>query len=299
MKCAFITGISGYIGSHLARDLLKKGYKVCGLVRQPLHTEYLTAFRNRINLFTYDGSYESVLQAVKASKPDVVYHMATYYAVCHSSDQITEMCRCNLILGNYVLEAMKTCRIENIVYPSTASCHYDNESYNPLNLYAATKQAFSDVMRYYTEACGVRSITLALTDSYGPNDNRPKVLNLIKKAYCEDQSIGLSDGKQIYDVLYIDDIIHALELAGDLLERQKENSSAYQIYSRNPLSLRETVDLLQKTAGARIEVKWGARPQAARSLRGKIRVDPLLPEWQAQISLEEGLKRFWYNSVEL
>jgi CDP-paratose synthetase len=299
MKSVFITGISGYIGSRLAWVLLKKGYKVYGLVRQPLHTEYIAAFRNKLNLCVYDGSFESVLRAVKTSKPDVIYHIATCYAVSHSSDQISDMNSCNLLLGNYVLEAMQVCNIRNIVYLSSASCHFNNENYNPLNLYAATKQAFFDIMRYYTEAGDIRSLTLVLTDSYGPGDKRPKILNLIKKALRENQPIELSSGTQVYDVLYISDIVSALERAVDLLEQQKENSSVYQIYNNNPLSLRETVDLLEKTSGIHIDAKWGACLQAARSMNGKVRVDPLLPGWEARVSLEEGLKRFWNDSAML
>lgn len=295
MKNVLITGISGYIGSNFAWHLLKKGYRVSGLVRQPLHTEYIAAFQDKLDLCVYDGSFESVLQAVKTSKPDIIYHMATCYAVSHNSDQIPDMNNCNLLFGNYVMEAMKACNIKNFVYLSSVLCHFNNENYNPLNLYAATKQAFFDIMRYYTEADSIHSLTLVLTDTYGPGDRRPKVLNLIKKAFRENRQIKLSSGTQIYDVLYIDDIVSALERAADLLEHQKENSSVYQIYNNNPLSLRKTVDLLQKAVGVRINAKWGARPQATRSLNSKVRVDPLLPGWEARVSLKEGLIKFWQD----
>lgn len=299
MKRVLITGITGYIGSHLAEGLVKKGYEVYGLIRQPLHTEYINDFTDKLQLKTYTGTYSSVLNFVKEVKPDIIYHMATCYAIRHNSDQIAEMNGCNLLLGNYILEAMKECKIRNIVYLTTAFCHYNNEKYNPVNLYAATKQAFSDIMRYYTEACEIHSLTLVLTDSYGPNDKRSKILNSIKKAYKENQSIKLSSGTQIYDVLYISDIVGALERAADLLEQQKENSSVYQIYNDNPLSLRETVDLLQKTNGIHIETKWGACPQAVRGINGKVRVDPPLPGWKVRVSLEEGLKKFWNDSAML
>ncbi len=295
MKHVLIAGISGYIGSHLALDLLKKGIKVFGLVRKPLHSEYIIDFKNKLNLYTYDGSYESVLKAVESSKPDIVYHMATCYAANHSSNQIADINSCNILFGNYILEAMKEYNIKNIVYPSTAFCHYNNGKYNPLNLYSATKQAFSDIMRYYTDACGISSLTLVLTDSYGPGDRRQKILNLIKRAYRENKPIELSSGTQVYDVLYIDDIVNALEQAGILLEQQKESSSVYQIYNKNPLTLKETVELMKKTVNVQIGTRWGARPQPKRSIDNKVRVDPLLPGWNIQVPLEEGLKKFWFD----
>lgn len=296
MKRVLITGITGYIGSNLARSLYEK-YEVYGLVREPINTEYINDFRNQIRLFVYDGTYESVLRIMQEIQPDTVYHLASLYTGNHRADQILTMHQSNLLLGNFILEAMAACGVQNFVFASSVMCHYHGEMYNPLNLYAATKQAFSDIMKYYTEARNIHSLTLVLTDSYGPNDHRRKILNLLKDAAGNRTKIEMSEGSQIYDVLYIDDIVNAFEMAGLLLEKQTSASSIYQLYSTEAKTLRETVELMQTAAGVPIQIEWGKRPQSTREIKESVRVYESLPGWQPRVSLQEGLKRFWSDKT--
>lgn len=299
MKRILITGITGYIGSNLARSLSLSGkYQVYGLVRYPLHREYITDFQDKISLFFYDGSYESVLKAFRQSHPDIVYHMAAYYVGNHRADQIDTLHASNLLLGNYVLEAMSVCEIRNFVFVSSVMCHYHSDIYNPLNLYAATKQAFGDILKYYTEARKLHSLTLVLSDTYAPFDHRHKILNLLKDAAHNQKRIEMSDGSQMYDVLYIDDIVEAFKTAGSLLENQDSASTVYQLYPTDVKTLKETIELLQKVAGVSFQIDWGKRPQSKREIKECIRIYDLLPGWQPQISLQEGLKKFWNTSCK-
>ena len=293
MKRVVITGLTGYIGSHLARELIANGVEVFGLAREPWNTTYIADIEDKLHLCPYDGTAESIRKALEIAQPDVVFHLATYYARSHSADEITAMHECNLLYGNYLLEAMKACDVHSIVYVSTVFCHYQQEQYNPLNLYAATKQAFSDIMRYYTEACGIRSLTIYLSDSYGPGDKRPKLLNLLKRAYRENAPMNVSSGLQDYDVLNVADIVSALVQGGKLVQEQEKTSAAYQVYDDRCLSLRDTVALMEQVNRVTIPVNWGAVPAASRSNEKVVRVDPLLPGWQPKVSLEEGLKLFW------
>lgn len=293
MKRVLITGITGYIGAHLAKELLKCGIEVNGLVRQPLNTTYISDIQHKLNLYIYDGTYDSVLNAIKQADPDFVFHLATYYARNHSAQELTAMNHCNILYGNYVLEAMRTCEVRHIVYTSTVFCHYQQDSYNPLNLYAATKQAFFDLMKYYTDAYGIKSITLFLSDSYGPNDKRSKLLNLLKNACLENQPINVSSGQQDYDILYISDIVDALIHAGSLLPSQNVSSVSYQIYSDRCHSLKDTVSIMEQVNQISIPVNWGALPTSTRSIQKAVRVYPLLPGWHAKVGLEAGLQRFW------
>lgn len=293
MKRVLITGITGYIGSNLARELIAQGIEVIGLAREPWNTTYIADIKDKLHLCAYDGTCESIKKTLESTMPDVVFHLATYYARSHGSDEIAAMHECNLVYGNYLLEAMKECGVRSIVYASTVFCHYQQEQYNPLNLYAATKQAFSDIMRYYTEACGIRSLTIFLSDSYGPGDKRPKLLNLLKRACRENKTMNVSSGLQDYDVLYISDIVSALIQGGRLALEQEVPSTAYQIYDERCVNLKDTVALMEKVNQVTIPANWGANPASPRSNEKVIRVDPLLPGWSPEVSLEEGLRRFW------
>lgn len=292
MKRILITGITGYIGSRLARRLLPEA-EIYGLVRTPVNDEYVSGWKESVTLLPYDGTYASVEQAVQRSKPDLVYHLATYYTGRHGADDTPALIQSNLVFGAYLLEAMASCGCQYLIYASTVMAHYEGETYRPLNLYAATKHAFSDLMAYYADAGLMKTGTLILSDTYGPGDHRPKLLNLIRKAIQSGESLDLSTGTQDYDLVYIDDVTAAFELAGQQLLAGIWNNGVFQICSNQPLSLRETVERMLTLNGVDFSANWGKRESPQREMRSAVRIYPPLPGWSQHITIDEGLKRFW------
>ena len=293
MRRVLITGITGYIGSKLARELLTD-CEVYGLVRKPLNLEYLEDLEDihtKIQFVYYDGTYESMSAAVQTSQPDLVYHMAAYYTGSHGPEHIQKLLDSNITLGAHLLGAMAEHKISALVYASTIVAHYQGAEYRPLNLYAATKQAFSDLLAYYTDIGLVCAVSVVISDTYGPGDNRPKILNIIKRATKTGERVAFSSGEQVYDVIYIDDLVSAFRMAGEQLLQGAYQNAVFQAVPESPLSLRETVEKLLQVNGLNLNAGWGERPAPARELREKIRLYPTVPNWEPQISLEEGLRR--------
>ena len=289
MNRVLITGITGYIGSHLARKLLPE-YEVYGLVREPLNKAYIEDIFSQIHFVYYDGTYDSMDAALEACRPDLVYHLATYYTGSHSAEHIRKLLDSNIGMGLHLLEAMSEHAVPALVYASTVMAHYQGEAYRPLNLYAATKQAFSDLLAYYTDAGLLRAVTLVISDTYGPGDRRPKVLNLIRDAAQKKEPMALSRGNQDYDVVYIDDVVRAFQLAGEQLLAGQMQGGTFQIVPEFPLTLRETVEKMLQLHGSFWQGDWGARPPAQREILRAVRVYPTLPDWKPAVSLEEGLR---------
>lgn len=287
-----ITGITGYIGSNLARRLVDS-CEVCGLVREPLNLTYLSGIKEKIRFFVYDGTLESISAALEASRPELIYHLAAYYTGAHGPEHTPKLIDSNITLGAYLLEAMAACGCTALVCASTVMAHYQGEAYRPLNLYAATKRAFSDLLAYYTDTEQLRAVTLVLSDTYGPDDRRPKVLNLVKKAAQTGEEMLLSDGGQDYDVVYIDDVVNAFYQAGKLLLLHQEwKDETFQACAELPRTLRQTVELMLAVNGITLHAAWGGRPQLGRELRRGVRLYPPLPGWRPLVSLENGLRRF-------
>lgn len=292
MKRVLITGITGYIGSYLARRLLLD-CEVYGLVRGPLNLTYLSDIQEEIHFLFYDGTLESISNALNTSKPDLIYHLATYYTGAHGPEHTPTLVSSNITLGAYLLEAMSECGYSALVYASTVMAHYQGEAYHPLNLYAATKQAFSDLLLYYTDVKLLRAVTLVLSDTYGPGDQRPKILNLVRKAARSGERLELSDGEQDYDVVYINDVVRAFQQAGEqLLGRPEWENETFQVMSPSPCTLRQTVERMLTVNGLTLNAAWGLRPQSEREIRRRVQLYPLLPEWRPETALEEGLKHF-------
>ena len=286
-----ITGVTGYIGSHLARRLLAEGHQVSGLVRLPVHTAYIQDITDKITLLRYDGSGARLLEQMQADRPELVYHLATYYTGSHEMEHVSKLVDANVTLGAFLLEAMAACGCRNIIYASSVMEHYRGQEYCPLNLYAATKRAFYDLLCYYADAGILHTGVLVLSDTYGPGDQRPKVLNLIRRHMGSGEPIDLSDGQQDYAAVYIDDVVSAFELAGRQLCAGQWDHEIFQVLPDENYTLRETVDKLLACSGATVCARWGARPPADREIRETVRLYPPVPGWAPRVTLEEGLQR--------
>ncbi len=289
MKKVLITGVTGYIGSHLAKALLPE-YEVYGLVRTPLHTEYIADFQGQLHLLPVDGTYASIHSAVQSAQPDLVYHLAAYYTGAHGAKDTPKLVDSNITFGAYLLEAMSACGIPALAYATTYMTHYRGADYCPVNLYAATKQAFSDLMSYYTDAGLMRAATLVISDTYGPGDRRPKVLNVVRRAARTGERVALSAGNNPYDVVYIDDIVSAFRILGERLLRGDFRNDSFQAVPESPLSLRETVELMLRVNHLALDAGWGERPAAEREMAEPLRLFPTPPGWRPRVPLDVGLK---------
>ena len=290
MKRVLITGITGYIGSRLARALLLE-HAVYGLVREPLNTTYLPSeLLEKITLLPCDGTGESVQAALEASCPDVVYHLAAHYTSARKMEDVRQLVQSNLAFGAELLAAMCETGSQKLVYATTVTTYSMEGHYQPLSFYAATKQAFSDLVEFYTSAGLMSAVAIALADTYGPGDCRPKVLNLVRQAALDGSPIDLTSGTQIFDVTYIDDVTRAFIGAPDLPHDLPHQF--FQLGSENPRTLRETVELMLQVNRLTLRTNWGGRPEPERQLREKLRVYPAPPNWKPEVPLEEGLRRF-------
>src|SRR5690606_40584249 len=79
------------------------------------------------------------------------------------------------------------CNVKYLINTSSYSQHVNQEHYNPNSLYAATKQAYEDILRFYSTKLNI--INLVLFDNFGPNDPRPKIMNLLYKSLVEKSTL--------------------------------------------------------------------------------------------------------------
>ncbi|MCI8537688.1 MAG: NAD-dependent epimerase/dehydratase family protein [Oscillospiraceae bacterium] len=294
MGKVLITGITGYIGSRLARKLCLEN-EVYGLVRQPLNTTYLSEdLRRRIRLIPYCGTGESIAAALERVQPGMVYHLAAHYTNGHSFEDAGRLLESNLAYGVNLLEAMDQTGCRRLVYATTITTHAAGVEFQPLTLYAAMKQAFSDLTAYYTGRDRLHAAAVALADTYGPGDRRPKVLNLVRQAILEGTSLDLTSGRQIYDAVYIGDVVKGFIKAAEALDDAPH--SYFQLSSREPLSLRETVERLLALNGLTLRANWGGRPRTDALTAEKLELYPAPPGWRQEVPLEEGLRRFWADA---
>jgi len=290
MKKILITGATGYIGSNLSRKFINDGTKVHALVLPDINFEYIDNIKNNLIFHIYDGTTESVFKAVKQSEPDIVYHLASLFLSEHKSEDIINLTNSNILLGTQLLEAMTKHGVNTLINTGTSWQHYNNEEYNPVNLYAATKQAFEDILKFYTDSGFIRAVSLHLFDTYGPGDNRPKLFNMLKNASEKNETLNMSPGEQLIDLVYIDDVVNAFQLAGNyILKHDKIINEIHGVSSGDPGTLKEIIEIYNSISDKKVHVVWGGRPYRRREIMIPWNTFSTLPNFKCCISLRTGI----------
>ena len=287
---ALVTGATGYIGSRLCQHLLAEGWEVDALVR-PSGRPLPESLAGKVSLRTHDGSTQSLLDSVTQANPDVVFHLASLFIAEHRSEQVTDLINSNVLFGTQLIEACARAGVKRFINTGTSWQHYRSDAYDPVCLYAATKQAFEDILDFYVDAFGIDVITLKLFDTYGPDDPRPKLVNLLLKALRTGEAIGMSPGEQLLDLVHIDDVTRAFAVSAQhLLDgRSPPSHKHYAVSTGKPISVRQLVALLEQVGGKALKVTFGARPYREREVMRPWRAGQQLPHWRAEFDLPSGL----------
>ncbi len=288
-RVALVTGATGFVGSNLVDRLVQEGWQTHIVCRTDSHIPDTTEFIKVIK-HIYDGSTNSLIQCVENAKPDIVFHLASLFLSQHESKDIEALIQSNVLFATQLIEAMRVNNISRFINTGTSWQHYNNEDYNPVCLYAATKQAFEALLDYYVQACDLKAITLKLFDTYGPNDPRPKLFHLLNKAATTGQALDMSAGEQLIDLVHIDDVIEAYLIAAQrLLEDKVIEHESYAVSSGQPLPLKELVELYAKITEQTVNVNWGARPYRYREVMKTWDKGQLIEGWKLTKDLHTGL----------
>ena len=291
-RIALITGGTGYVGSSLAKRLISIQWEVHVIVRAGSSLALLAGVEEQVHVHDHDGSTDSLVRIMEVVKPDVVFHLASLALAPHTPKDVVPLIQSNITFATQLVEAMVQNKIRNLVNTGTSWQHFENKSYSPVCLYAATKQAFEVMLQYYIEARSVKAITLELFDTYGPNDPRPKLLHLLGKIAASGEVLAMSPGGQMLDLVHIDDVIEAYLLSAErLLGAEETRYEQYAVSSGRPLSLKDVVACFEKITGKKLSIQWGGRPYREREVMLPWSLGNQLPGWSAKITLEEGLRR--------
>ena len=294
-KVALVTGATGFVGSHLVQGLVKDGWQTHIICRCDSNIPTFVEFDDVIKHF-HDGSTDSMINCLSDAKPDVVFHLASLFLSQHEAKDIDNLIQSNILFGTQLLDAMRVNSIHNFINTGTSWQHYNNEDYNPVCLYAATKQAFDALLEYYLQACDFKAITLKLFDTYESNDPRPKLCYLLNKAAKTGQPLDMSKGEQLIDLVHIDDVVEAFIIASQrLLDNKVTKNESYAISSNNPMPLRELVELYAKITEQTIKVNWGARDYRYREVMKTWTKGNEIDCWTPKISLVDGMRKIFVN----
>lgn len=286
-----ITGATGFIGSHLVDSLLKNKHKVYTVVRPSTN---LSKVNKKVSIFTFDGNIESLITFILKEKIDGVVHLASLFLAAHKPEDISKLIQTNIQFGTEILEAASSANVQWFINTGTFWQHYKDKDYSPVNLYAASKQAFEVFAQFYTETTNINFVTIKLNDTFGPNDTRSKVFALWSKISKSKEVLGMSPGEQIIDISYIENVIDAYLQLISVISKDKNRKLAnksFAVQSNKRLSLKKLALLFEKVSGQKLNIDWGAREYRFREVMLPWTKGRKVPGWKQKISLEDGIKK--------
>lgn len=283
-----LSGATGYIGKNFVQ-LLSSKYKIFCIVRKVSNIDDIRNIRCTILSYSDEKELYGVLDRIK---PDVAIHLAGVFFGGHDSNSIGEMIDCNVRFSTVFLDAVVKAGCRRFVNTGSYWQNYLCDIYNPVNLYAATKQAFEDIIRYYIEAESISALTLTIFDTYGPGDNRKKILNSLMKLR-DGESIDMSRGNQKLFLCYINDVIKAYDVSIERIMNISDGiMEKYSVRTDTPIPLREIVERLLSISGRTININWGALPNRNREIENPSGIGKTIPDWKPDYDLDRGLKLF-------
>jgi UDP-glucuronate 4-epimerase len=224
-----VTGVAGFIGSHVAHRLLERGRPVLGMDRLG-EGEEARLQRDRLARLTGREGFEfapvdlcdaPAVQALFAREPGcTVLHLAARSGVRRSAEHPREYTQSNLVAFGEVLEGCRAAGAAHLVFASSSSVYGGNtrlpssvgaEVDHPLSFYAATKRANELMAHAYAHQHGLPCTGLRLFTVYGPWGRTDMAPYLFTRAILEGRPIDVfHEGRARRDFTYVDDVVEGL-----------------------------------------------------------------------------------------
>ena len=261
-----VTGATGFVGQHLLPYLEKKGHEVYALVRPS--TDGSKVYTN--HLYVFEDDIEHLASYLLENHVDGIIHLASLYIAEHKPEDIKNIVTSNVYLGTAVMEAAVKAGVKWFLNTGTIWQNYNVEPYSdrycPVNLYAASKQAFMDMAKYYTEVSDIKFCTLKLCDTYGANDTRRKIFALFEQIAKSGECLKMSPGDQKLDIVHIDNVVRDFEALAEKLDNGEQLREEYVVSSGRQKSLKEIAKQYEIDHQVILNIEWGGRPYRKREV---------------------------------
>ena len=319
MSASFIvTGVAGFIGSHLSAALLARGDHVIGLDNfDPFYDRKLKLANvaqlapDRFELVELDiRDAHAVRELFDRARPAGVFHIAALAGVRPSIADPTRYTSVNVDGLVSVLEAARACDCQQFIFASSSSVYGNNTKVpfaetdrvdEPISPYAATKRAGELICHTYSRLFGISIACLRFFTVYGPAQRPDLAISKFMRLIADDQAVPMfGDGSTSRDYTYIDDIIQGVLAAHEFLSSaspKPQASPLFRIFNlggSQPVSLRDMIESVGAVVGNKLRIEQlpmqvGDVQQTYADLtrsREELGFDPQTP-------FEDGLRKQW------
>ena len=266
MNKILLTGSTGFIGSALVKNLSQNN-KIYVILR----TKKKIKISNNINKIFFTN-YSELDKKIKKIKVDVIIHCATHYVKSHKINDLEKLSNSNILLGNILLDNLISMKVKKFINFTTVWENYDGKKNNFFNLYSAYKKAFSHLINYYDGILkNVKFYNLTISDTFGEQDKRKKIINILKINYKKNLITKIVSKNLFLNLLNVEDIINAVKI----ILNNKSKPGSYLLKNSKNYSILEIVNKINKDMSKKIKVAWLSK----KIIKEKIYKQPKLQNW--------------------
>ena len=248
MKKILLTGSTGFIGSQLLNEL-SKDYIIYITLRTK--TKKIIKKNNIVKIF-FDN-YETLNKKLKKLKVNTVIHCATHYVKNHNFEDLKKLSNSNILFGNVILENLEVMGVKKFINFSTVWENYNGKKDNYFNLYSVYKANFSKITYFYKKKLNdISFFNLTISDTFGKNDKRIKIINLLKNNYKKNIQTKIISKNLYLNLLNIVDINNAVIL----ILKHKYKSGSYLLANKTDFKISLIIKKINNISKKKIKVKW-------------------------------------------
>jgi nucleoside-diphosphate-sugar epimerase len=290
----FITGATGFIGSHIVRAVVSAGHEVAALRRKKSSLARCADFLDRVTWLDHDDP--DWLPRTIAENPAVIIHSA-WAGVTAAERADWKLQATNIVLFSDLLQIADGVKLQQFIalgsqaeYGPVHGRVAETHPCRPDTAYGATKLACLALLEGFARQRGLAYAWLRLFSIYGPGEGEQWFISNLIRQMKLGQPPQLSGCEQRYDYLHIHDLAAAL-LA---VLRQPEISGVFNLSSNASLPLKQVVQWIKEYTGCPAEPAFGALPyRAGQSMHiegDSTRFNQAFA-FQPQIDIVEGLRK--------
>lgn len=305
---AIITGITGFVGSHLAEYILglNEGHKIYGFCRWRSPKDNLEKIYSKIELLDADLSDLSVLiRRLEQIKPDVIFHLAAQSYVLTSFDSPIHTLWTNVLGTANLLEAIRITKIDPVVHICSSSEVYGQVQeedvpiketcpFRPASPYAVSKVGEDMLALQYWLSHKIRTIRTRMFTHTGPRRGDPFAMSFFAKQIAaaelklRESIVYVGNLKSVRTFCDVRDAVRAYWI----LVNQCKPGEVYNIGGNQTMTIGEALEKLQSFSKIKCEVKIDPKLIRPSDVTLQIPcIDKFSKEtgWQPEISLEKTL----------
>jgi UDP-glucose 4-epimerase len=303
---SIVTGVAGFIGSHLAEALLADGHEVIGL--DSFLDNYPRSFKeNNLSALLHAPRFKFINDDLLTldlkdllQNVDYVFHLAAQPGVRSSwGREFSRYTENNIMATQLLLEAVKELRLMKFVYASTSSVYGDTDDLpmreegatRPVSPYGATKLAAEHLCHLYWRAFGVPTVSLRFFTVYGPRQRPDMFFHIFMRGLVRNQEVPLyDDGEQTRDFTYCGDIVDGIVAAA----RYPGHGEIFNLGGGSEVSLLDAIGVAERIAGRKANLRRFDRQRGdVRHTRARLDLARNKLGYAPRISLEQGLTQQW------